>query len=394
MPTNHPQKSSDQDSAYRPNIMLAPGWYSPAIHRGIARYAKQANWILDSRMARDGRIPRSWQSDGIICLLHQDTELHDFVRQCAKPVVNIGDVTLRGIPTVRCDDAAIGRLAADYFLHRGFRHAAFYRISDTASAIRRHRTFRQYIKRAGANFYDIDWLATHPQNHTNEAKRIEWLGKQLRGLPRPLAVFSEHDDVSIEALYACRLHNIPVPEQVAVLGVDDDPLRCEFAPVPLSSINNNQETEGYRAAAILDRLLQGGRVVSSELKIPPAGITTRLSTDILAVKHPQVAAVLHNIWQNYTRPINAKTVSATIPLSYRHLYQLFQQEIGRTIAEEITLKRLEHAQKLLTQTGMRARDVAEASGFSSEDRMGRIFRRILDQSPLEYRKKHSFQQVT
>ena len=125
------------------------------------------------------------------------------------------------------------------------------------------------------------------------------------------------------------------------------------------------------------------------LLVPPLGVTTRLSTDILAVRHPHVAAALHHIWQNYTRPINAKTVAATVPITYQALHAAFKKELRRTIAEEITLKRLEKAQQLLTETNLRAHEVAETCGFPSEDRMGRVFKRILDKTPLEYRRDNS-----
>ena len=359
-------------------ILLALGWYSPAIHRGIAQYAREVGWILDASMARDGRIPRTRQFDGIVSLLNEESELRDFVMHSGKPVVNIGDVSLPGISTVRCNDEAIGQIAAEHFISRGFRHAAFFRRSGTHSALVRMQAFERCTKQAGLSCHLIDGTTLDPK----------LLEQQLRELPRPLAVFSEHDEVSIEVLHACRKLDIPVPEQVAVLGVDNDPLRCDFAPVPLSSIDNNQQAEGYQAAALLDRLLRGEKAKATTVLIPPVGVTTRLSTDILAVQHPHVASTLHHIWQNFTRPINAKTVAATVPITYRRLHDAFQQSLGRTIAEEITLKRMEKAQELLVQTKLRAHEIAEMSGFPSEDRMGRVFRRLLDQSPLEYRKRN------
>lgn len=372
----------------RPCIMLALGWYASAIHRGIARYARRANWILDTSMARDGRIPEAPVIDGVISLLHpKRMDLQNFVINCGRPVVNIGDIQLPGVPTVCCDDEAIGRLAAEHFVSRGFRHAAYYRYSETASAIRRQCGFEEALLKAGLICHPIIWQEVASNGERwDEKRRLDWLGGQLESLPRPLAVFSEHDEVSIQVLHACRHRHIPVPEQVAVLGVDNDPLRCELAPVPLSSIDNNQEAEGYQAAAILDRMLQGAPIDEMDLVVSPRGVTTRLSTEILAVKHVHVAAALHHIWQNYTRPINAKTVAATVPLSYRRLHDAFQEEIGRSIAEEITLKRLAKAQQLLSESDLRAHEIALMCGFPSEDRMGRVFRRILDQTPLEYRK--------
>ncbi|MDP0494892.1 MAG: DNA-binding transcriptional regulator [Verrucomicrobiota bacterium JB024] len=374
----------------RRHILLALGWYSSAIHRGIARYAREANWVLDTGMTRDGRLPALWQGDGVISLLHTGADLYEFVRTCGRPVVNIGDCTLPDVPNVRCDDDAIGRMAADHFTERGFRHGAFFLRSDVPSAIRRMEAFRRNLEKSGGTFHLIDWVSRcRADPGLSESGLLAWLGQELLKLPRPLAVFSEHDEVSIEVLQACQTSEIPVPEQVAVLGVDDDPLRCEFAPVPLSSIDNNQEMEGYRAAQTLERMLGGWRAGQRDLLVPPLGVTTRLSTDILAVRHPHVAAALHHIWQNYTRPINAKTVAATVPITYQALHAAFKKELRRTIAEEITLKRLEKAQQLLAETNLRAHEVAEACGFPSEDRMGRVFKRILNQTPLEYRRENA-----
>ncbi|EIP96691.1 transcriptional regulator [Opitutaceae bacterium TAV1] len=373
----------------RPCILLALGWYSAAIHRGIARYARRANWVLDLSMTRNGLAPRSWRGDGIICLLHWEAELYEFVKTTAKPVVNIGDVRLPNIPTVHADNAAIGNMAAEHFIARGFRNVAFFRRSDAPSATDRSNALRARVEQNGGVFYFIDWL-THNKGrreHT-ESELIGWLGKQLKKLPKPLAVFSEHDEVSIEVIYACQHEGIPVPEQVAVLGVDDDKLRCEFAPIPLSSIDNNQEMEGYEAAALLDRLLHDKPAPATPVLVQPIGITTRLSTDILAVKHPHVAAALLHIWQNYKKPINAKTVASTVSISYRRLHDAFLENIGRTIADEITWKRMEHAKKLLVETNRKAGEIAVECGFPNDDRMGRIFKRELGMTPIEYRQQN------
>ncbi len=386
MPTA-PQKTNEE----RPCVLLALGWYSHAIHRGIARYARKAGWIIDASMARNGRIPQSRQFDGVISLLNEDATLREFVAGYHKPTVNIGDRTLPGIPTVNCDDEAIGRMAAEHFITRGFRHAAFFLHSGTPSALIRMRSFQKTMTAAGASFSRIDASVLTPKTGSeyDEHELMHKLGETLMQLPRPLAVFSEYDEIAIEVLYACHKRQIPVPEQVAVLGVDNDPLYCDFAPIPLSSVDNNQEAEGYHAAALLDQLLQDKKVSRRKVKIAPLGVAPRLSTEILAVDHPHVAAALHNIWQNFTKPINAKTVAATVPISYRRLHDAFKDSLGRTLAEEITLKRLEKAQQLLLDTQLRAHEIAEQCGFPSEDRMGRVFRRILNQTPLEFRKARS-----
>lgn len=373
----------------RPCVLLALGWYAPAIHRGIARYARQTNWMLDLSMTRTGLTPRGWRGDGIISILHWEPALYDLVKSSTKPVVNIGDLPLAGRPRIRCDDALIGQMAANHFIERDFRNAAFYLRSDAPSSRRRCMAFEKRFVEAGGRFYLIDWLTRNGRKREYAQNAlIDWMGRQLGKLPKPLAIFSEHDECAIEVLYSCQSRGIPVPEQVAVLGVGDDKLRCEFAPVPLSSIDSNQEAIGYEAAAALDRLFRGEPAPAKPIKVPPIGITTRLSTDILAVNHPHVASALLHIWQNFTKPINAKTVAATVPISYRRLHDAFIEHVGRTIADEITWKRMESARLLLVNTEKRSREIATEVGFPNEDRMGRIFKRNLGMTPKEYRQKN------
>lgn len=372
----------------RPRILLALGWYSVAIHRGIARYARQANWILDLSMTRQSgaQAPARWNGDGIISLLHRESELCDFVRARTCPAVNIGGVKLPGVPTVRSDDTAVGRMAAEHFLARGFRHIAFCLRADIPSARERGAALRTAAEAAGASFHLLDWSESARRRPGSGSG--DWLGERIARLPRPLAILAAPDEVGIEVMEVCIDKKLRVPEEIAILGIDNDTLRCDFAPVPLSSIDNNQEMEGYEAAALLDRLLRGERVPEGPLLVPPIGVVTRQSTDILAVTHPHVATALRHIWQNYPRPINAKTVAATVPISYRSLHDAFRASIGRSIAEEIEWKRLEKARALLAGTGLRLREIARECGFPSDARLCIVFRRELGMTPLDYRRRH------
>lgn len=383
----------------RPSILLALSWYSPAIHRGIARYARKENWILDLSMTRHGLTPTSWEGDGIIAGLYWDSKLYDLIQKTNLPVVNIGDQALP-LPTVSPDNDALGKMAADYFEERGFKHYAFFLKSNATSARQRFESFQRQLNHYGHTCHLIDWCRHSGQPKTtrhrdtfsdrgqSEKELLPWLGNELVKLPKPVGIMTEIDDAAIEVLYACGNNDIPVPEQVAVLGIDDDELRCEFAPVPLSSIDCNQEAIGYEAAALLHQLLQEEAVDKSALiQIPPRGVTTRLSTDILAIEHRHVATVLKYIWQHYTEPINAKMAAAVVPISYRRLHDVFLQHIGRTIADEIVFKRLEDVKNLLQNTNKKAYEIALLCGFPNEDRMGRVFKRVIGITPLEFRRK-------
>lgn len=373
----------------RPSILLALAWYSPAIHRGIVRYAREANWVMDSAIERHRNHFRAWHEDGIICHLHADPTLYEFIKNTDKPVVNIGIGAHPGVPNVRSDVKQIGIMAAEYFIKRGFRNMAYFLKSHAMASKQRHEAFRAKVEEAGGTVHLVDWLSHSKGNvDYSEAKMIRWLGKSLLALPKPLAVLTENDEHAIEVVYACLQRGIPVPEQVAVLGSNNDPLRCEFAPIPVSSIDTNLEVMGYEAAVLLDRLLQGEPPPKEPILIPPVGVVTRLSTDIMAVKHRHVASALLHIWRNYTKRINAKTVAATVPLSYQRLHSAFVANVGRTIAEEITHKRLEKARALLVETNKKAYEIALECGFPNDDRMGRVFKRVLGMTPREYRERN------
>lgn len=385
-------------SPHRPVILVALNWYSLAVHRGIARYAREAGWVLDSSMTRHGLVPKDWRGDGIICCLHWGSDLHEMVERTTLPLVNIGSRILNR-PAVIPDDRAIGKLAAGYFKKRGFQNYAFFLKSNALTGRDRCRAFAETARRAGGQCFILDWPKAcampkqtrysqhYPASEHDERRLLKWLAAEIDRLPKPVALFGEFDDAAIDVLYACREQGIMVPEQVAVLGTDNDELRCEFSPVPLSSIDINQELLGYRAASLLDQQLKKEALSRRIVRVPPVGIVTRQSTDILAIAHPHVATVLRYIWQNYARRINAKTVAAIVPISYRWLHEAFLQHVGRTIADEIQHKRLEAAKKLLAESRQKARDIATAAGFPNEDRMGRVFRRVEGMSPMTYRRR-------
>jgi LacI family transcriptional regulator len=383
MPPKIPLSLKISSRPRRPVVLLALGWYAAAIHRGIARYAGKERWILDICMSRTRQFPHGWKGDGIICNLGLDAQMDRLVEEAKVPIVNIGNLSHPRIPRVTSDNAAVGRMAADYFLQRGFKHFAFYMRENTPGEQERMAAFRDRIQASGHRFYKIDCTAT-PQPPSNFSR---WLAKELSNLPKPIAILAEYDDRAIEVLDACVTGNIPVPEQIAVLGVSNDPLRCDFAPVPLSSIDDDEELIGYEAAALLGQLMKGKAPASKSIYILPKGVVNRQSTDILAVDHPLVASALRMIWEHYTEPINAKHVGAAIPMSSRRLHDAFLHHIGHSMADEITHKRLERAQNLLMETDKKLSEIASLSGFTSEERMSKVFKHVLGVTPGSYRRR-------
>lgn len=373
----------------RRQVLLALGWYARQLHQGVAAYAREAKWSLNIEMERVAKLPEQWSGDGVICVLGMDRTIDDRILSWRMPTVSIGPVVAPNIPRVLPDNRELGRLAYEHFYTRGFRHFAYYSRSGGPGEALRREGFREHLEAAGHKLHMID---ASPQgaaslNTSLRPSDYRWMAERLDQLPKPLAVLAEFDDRAIEILEGCDTAGLHVPEQVAVLGVDNDELRCEFASVPLSSIDDDQQMQGYEAARLLDRLISGEQVPAEKL-IEPRQVVTRVSTDIIAIEHPKVAAALKLIWNHYREPLTAGDVAEAVPMSGRRLHDAFTKHIGRTISQEIKRRRVEHAQRLLAQTPpIKLEAIAWESGFTSGDRMTKVFVAITGETPSAYRKR-------
>jgi LacI family transcriptional regulator len=176
---------------------------------------------------------------------------------------------------------------------------------------------------------------------------------------------------------------------VAVVGVDNDPAVTELAPVPLSSVDSARERAGYEAAALLDRLMHGAPPPAAPILIPPGPVVARRSTDVLAVRDPDVAAAIQFVQDHFHEPITAEDVAAHAGVSRRHLQNRILADTGRTIRQTITWQRLEHAQGLLVSTRTKIQLVAQRSGFASGESLCKVFRRLVGVTPEEYRERYT-----
>ncbi len=346
-------------------------------------YAREAGWILNSQMVRYGRAPESWSGDGILSLLvPARPDLIEFVRSADAPVVDLApDVDLPKIAgRVLLENERIGELAAAHLFERRFRNLAFFQYNDNLDVQERSDGFCRAVETAGGEFFHLDW----PRAQANHGDSFSWLVDQISRLPHPVGIFAQSDHRAVRVLEACGALGLRVPEQVAVIGVDNDEF-CQFAPVGISSVDSNRFQQGYQAARELDRLMAGGEPAAAPIRIPPRDVVVRRSSEILAVEHPQVAAALGYIWQNFRRPISVDNVIAVTTMSRCGLYRAFEKYIGHTIAAEISRKRLDAAKELLRHSDEKLYQVAVASGFTNAEHLSRVFRRIVGMTPSEFR---------
>ncbi len=384
-------------------VLLLLGNYYLENHRGIARYAREAHWVLDASYMRSGIVGAlTGKVDGIVGLITHPRDLEALKHFKNVPLVDLSaawgtealpDQSGRRVPRVLLDNAAIGSRAAQHFIVRGFNHIALFNHGNFYFERERKAEFEAEIRQAGRVVHEIEyhrWLAEAPQGKPSgmESWLMRRLGREVKKLPKPLGVFCPSDETGARVLHACEDVGLRVPEEVAVLGCHNDELTCNFTLAPLSSVDDDMELQGYEAARLLDCLMNGEPQPAAPILIPPKGIVTRASSDILAVSHREVATALRFIWQHYTEPIQTHDVVAAAGLSRHHLMRQFHTHLGRSISDEILRKRVEYAKRLLVESDLKAWQIAETCGFSSIVHLSTAFSRLTGQAPSRFRSEH------
>lgn len=358
---------------------------------GVARFVRaKPDWQIYVEGDPELRVPdlRHWRGDGILANL-DDAELTVELAASGIPLVGIGGAATMTdlavpVPYVATDNVAVGRLAAEHLLERGFRSFAYLgtRRSTAAPWSRvRQEAFAARVEKVGAT------CATHIGRHAPrnwEAMQRD-LTSWLRSLPRPVGIMACNDARAHHLLEACRRLNIDVPDEVAVIGTDDDELLCELAKPPLSSVHQGTERIGEAAAAMLDGLMQGRLPETLFAMMPPRGISTRASTDIVAHPNSQIAHAVAFIRDHLADRLRVHTVARHVAMSRSSLDERFRDQLGTTVHAFIEKERLARARHLLTSTALPQKAIAFEAGFASEQYMSACFRRAFGFPPGRFR---------
>jgi LacI family transcriptional regulator len=363
--------------------------YTRDVLRGVQAYGRgQPGWIF-----RDGppdpRIItplREWKPHGIIVHLFDKTLANELIK-FRVPIVNTTN-TLKDIrvPLVEVDHARIGEAAAEYFLDRGFRHFGYFGSSWTGFSKDREAAF---VARLAKKDYRVD--SCYAEYMPRPPVAESWKGVDvkvrawLKALPKPVAILSSNDVPARELAEMCRQLELHIPEQVALLGVDNDDLECHLCTPILSSIDLGSERVGYEAAKLLHAMMDHRVPKQKRISIPPLGIVTRQSTDTLAIRDIDVAAALAFIRNSAHEDIGVESILQAVPLSRRALERKFREQLGRTVLEEIRRVRLDLAKSLLSDTNLPMPAIAARCGFSGARRLAVVFRQIIGVTPSEYR---------
>jgi LacI family transcriptional regulator len=369
--------------------------------RGVARYNREhGRWSIYFKPHALDAPPPSWlresRADGILARIG-DRRMAQAILDCRSPAVDLrGVVTGFPIPFVGADYTAVARLAAEHLLDRGYEQFGFCGLPRGIHPYMDQLcdSFVSRIEEAG---FDCRVFAARPGPRRGEAwerqqnRAEQWtdqrrLARWVRAIPKPAAILACHDDRALQVLDACRRVDVLVPEEAAVISVDNDPYLCELAIPPLTSIDDNPQEIGYQAAALLDRLMGGQPMPDKPICIKPRGVVTRRSTDVLAIENQDVARALRLIRERAGEGILPRDVFRQVAASRTTLALQFKQVLGRTIGEELRRVRIERARELLQTTDLPIKQIAHRAGFRQVEYMTRLFHRMTGQTPAQFRK--------
>lgn len=360
--------------------------------RGIERYL-QANPHWEVCLQPPQYLPsnnfnvRSWfhlqDADGLIA--RDSPHASSLLNLRVPKIINDTKYENPATSIIYTNSEKTGELAALYFMGLGFKHFAFCGFEGLAWSDRRYKTFAHCLKHGGlAQVFNYhDWPGCARQTETERWSIAEW----LKTLPKPICVFACNDDRGVYILEACKIVGIKVPEEVAVLGVDNDELTCDLSSPPLSSIELNFERGGFETARLLDELMAHGKT-SSHIVIEPIDIITRQSTNVFSVDDEEVAKALRFIREHYKEPIQVKHVVAATVLSRRDLELKFKNKLRRSIKEEINRLRIDSVKRKLINSTDTLYNIAASLSYTDPQHFSRFFRQVTGSTPNEYRRRH------
>jgi LacI family transcriptional regulator len=326
--------------------------------------------------------------DGIITYITEDVQVHKIIASRIPAVV---------IPLKKCTPklsnitehwSQTAKIAADHLLGLGLKHFAFYAGSDDllwASERRKH--FCSAIRKAG---FDVCiYLSPSPSASRSWDNQMSVLVDWLTALPKPIGILAWNDECGQDLIDGCIAANIRVPDEVAVLGMDNDELVCDLSPVPLSSIVFNHEKVGYEAASLLHEMIKQKKTIRRDIPIQPLYIVTRRSTDILKIDDDDLAVAIKFIRDNTGRNLTVKEVVDHLCVSQRTLQKKFRKFQVRPLHDEIRFHRIERVCRMLEETNLSVSQIAAVLDFSEVSDLNRCFKKIKRLTPLAYRKKYA-----
>ncbi len=364
--------------------------YGRDVLMGISRYSRNHGpWVVygdPERIAAPIEKVEAWNGDGVIAQAYY-LRLRECLQHLRLPVVNVSqNLPDETFPSVLPDNIAVGRMAAEHLLERGFHNFAFCGFTGHQYSELRHAAFAATVAEAGATCAIMN---TEPPNDlpnmwtTRQAELAQW----VKRLPKPVGMFCCNDARSRHVAEACMNSGVRVPEDLALIGVDNDELVCEMSNPPLSSIDVSAEQLGYEAAVLLDRLMAGAAAPDDTRLLKPTGVVVRRSTDVLAIDDQVVVAAMRYIHDHAATGICVEDVVARAHVSRRVLERRFRALLDRTIGQVIAQTKIDRVKRLLVDSDLPMPEIAERSGYPFVQQLNAVFKSHTGMTPTAWRRQ-------
>ena len=356
---------------------------------GIARYSRlYGPWsFYKEPIDLKSSIPHltNWKPDGII--MRDSLITKELLKLKIPTILAIHDSKYpKDLPVIKTDSYSIAKMASEHLLEKGLKNFAFCGFDNYDWSKERRLYFSRFNSKAG--------YKTHIYIQPKRIKKDDWqnelqhVSEWIKSLPKPVGIFACNDDRGQHILEVCKSINLNVPEDVAVIGVDNDPMVCEIGDPPLTSIALNVESAGYEAAKLLDQLIDKRKVGVRKIIVTPSHIVQRQSTDIFAVNDDEVATAIRYIKNNAKNKILVKDVVKATSISRRTLEKRFKKTIHRSIYREIQQVRIELISKLLIETDLSISQITSLFSFTGVEHISRYFKKEKGVGLREFRKLH------
>lgn len=369
--------------------------YSRNLLKGVVEYSKEFGPWIFYRMpiyyrelyGDEGVVSwaKKWKADAIIAQLN-DINMEVLHKLNIPIIVQNYKHRYKNISNLTGDYIQTGEMAAEYFLKKGFKDFAYYSFPDTVWMRERGEGFKQTVLDNGGNIYMFG-----SQQRVEQEKwsfNAEVVSSWLLNLPKPIALFACDDHHALQITEVCKMYNIDIPNEVAVLGVDNDELLCSISDPTLSSIELDVQNGGYEVGKLLHHFINKKAIPPVDIIIKPIRIVERKSTLKYAVHNKYIETLLNYIDENYVNPLSVDDLVRIVPYSRRVLERRFKEETGITIYQCIQQVRIDKFAEFLIASNLSLMDAATNAGFDDYKNVSRVFTKVKGMTPFQFRKKY------
>ena len=371
--------------------------YGKSLLRGITRYSKESGPFLFCRMPLHFRenlnmdqiinFAKEWKADGIIGQFYNNSDIQKLIDTKISIIAEDFKERFDEFSNISGAYFETGQMGAKYFINKGYSNFAFYGFNNIVWSRERADGFEDSVVKHGkkVHFFNPKKMASRELWHYKPSALNNW----LLSLPKPIAIMACDDERAQNITEACRLSKIKIPEEIAILGVDNDDVTCNLADPPLSSIGLGIEQGGYEAAKLMHLLIENKDQKPYNIIVKATSVFTRQSTDICATTDNQIAKALNFIHQNIENNINVDDVLKKVSISRRALEKRFLEVTGSAIYKYICDLRIQKFSIKLLESDKSIYEIAIELGFSDNKNISRLFKQVKGCTPLQYRKSNA-----